>query len=135
MMDIPRFVHEEDIPLIDEDYNDYEDDSRYDTPDKSRIEETSFIQDTEQPAVRLRQTQRQRQLCEGIIDLYRYLDVDPGNVDLVNTNLFKVEKSKSGVVGLYYKDDNGKTLVRLTKKRNGEFLAKSTFQKIFGGVE
>ena len=54
-MDNPVFVHDEDIPLInDEDY-DY-DDSRYDTPETSRIEETSFT--TEQPVVRLRQRQR-----------------------------------------------------------------------------
>ena len=47
-MDNPVFVHDEDIPHIDdEDYNDYEDKSRYDTPDTSRIEETLF---TEQPA-------------------------------------------------------------------------------------
>ena len=51
-------------------------------PDTSRIEETLFTQDTEQPAVRLRQTQRQRLLHKHIMGLYRYLDVDLENVDL-----------------------------------------------------
>ena len=36
-------------------------------------------------------------LRDYIEDLYRYLDVDPGNVNLVNTDLFKVKKSKSEV--------------------------------------
>ena len=75
--DNPVFVHDEDIPHIDDEDN-YDDESRYDTPDTSRIEETSF---TEQPAVRLRQ--RQRLLRDYIEDLYRYLEVDPGNVNLV----------------------------------------------------
>ena len=92
-MDNPRFVDDENIPLIDED--DY---SRYDTPDTSRIEETSFTQETEQPVIKL----RQRVLRDHIIELYRYLDVDPRNVDLVNTNLFKVEESKSGAVELSF---------------------------------
>ena len=53
-------------------------------------------------------------LRDHIIDLYRYLDVDPGNVDLVNTDLFKVEKSKSGAVELRF--FNGETWVSLTNK-------------------
>ena len=93
MADNPVFVHEEGVPHIDED--DYDDDLQYNTPKTSRIEETSF---TEQPAVRLRQ--RQRLLHDYIEDLYRYLDVDPGNINLVNPDLFKVEKSKSGAVEL-----------------------------------
>ena len=76
-MDNPVFVDEEDIPLIDDD--DYDDELRYDTPETSRIEETSFT--TEQPVVRLRQ--RQRLLHDYIEDLYRYLEVDPGNINLV----------------------------------------------------
>ena len=80
-MDNPTFVHNEDIPLID-DNDDCDEESRYDTPDSSRIEETSF---TEQPAVRLRQ--RNRLLRNYLEDLYKYLDVD-GNIDLVDTSLF-----------------------------------------------
>ena len=32
-MDNPTFVHDEDIPLIDDDYDYDEEESRYDTPD------------------------------------------------------------------------------------------------------
>ena len=102
---------------------------RYDTPDSSRIKETSFTE--HQPTVRLRQ--RQRLLCDYIEDLYRYLDVDPGNIDLVNPDLFKVEKSKSGAVELRF--FNGESWVSLTNKRTGKFLAKSTLQNKFGGLK
>ena len=49
-MDNPVFVYIEDKPHIDN-KDDYKDESRYDTPDTSKIEETSF---TKQPAVRLK---------------------------------------------------------------------------------
>ena len=124
-MDNPTFVHDEDIPLIDDDYD--EEESRYDTPDSSRIEETSF---TEQPAVRLRQ--RNRLLRNYLEDLYKYLDVD-GNIDLVDTSLFKVEKSKSGAVEFSFY--NGEDWVSLTNKRTGNFLAKITIRNKFGGIE
>ena len=91
----------------------------------SRIEETSF---TEQPAVRLRQ--RNRLLRNYLEDLYKYLDVD-GNIDLVDINLFKVEKSKSGAVEFSFYD--GEDWVSLTNKRTGEFLAKTTIRNKFGG--
>ena len=125
MADNLVFVDEEDIPLFDVD--NYDDDSRYDTPDTSRIKETLFT--TEQPVVRL----RQRLLRDHIIDLCRYLEVDPGNMDLVNPDLFKVKKSKSGAVEL--RIFNGKTWVSLTNKQTGKFLAKSTLQNTFGSVE
>ena len=120
-MDDPVFVHDE--PHIDDDEDDsYEDNSRYDTPDRSRIEETLF---TELPAVRLKQTQNPRLLRECIIDLYRHLDVD-----LVNTDLFKVDKKseRSGAVEFYAKkyNESGKTWVRLTNmQRTGKFASKN----------
>ena len=89
MADNPVFADEEDIPLIDYEDNDYEE-SQYDTPDMCRIEETFLT--TEHPTVRL----RERVLRDHIIDLYRYLDVGARNIYLVNTDLFKVKKSKSG---------------------------------------
>ena len=70
--------------------------------------------------VRLRQ--RQRLLCDYIEDLYRYLDVDPGNVDLVNPDLFKVEKSKSGAVELRFFD--GETWVSTYKQTNWKVPSK-----------
>ena len=71
-------------------------------------------------------------LCNHIVDLYKYLDVDPGNVNLVNTDLFKVEKSKSGAVELCF--FNGETWVSFTNKQTGKLLAKSTLWNKFGGV-
>ena len=50
-MDNLKFVDDEDIPLIEEDYDD---DSQYDTSDISRIDETLFTKDTEQPATMVR---------------------------------------------------------------------------------
>ena len=111
-MDNPKFADHVDISLIDED-DDYDDYSRYDTSDTSRNEETLFTQDTEQPVVRLRHKQGQTLLRDHLTNLYRYLDVD-GNVDLVNTNLFKIEKSKSGAVELWF--FNGENWVFLTNK-------------------
>ena len=103
---------------LDED-NDYDyEESRYDIPDTSRIKETLFT--TEQPEVRLRQ--RQRLLHDYIEDLYRYLDVDPGNIDLANSDLFNVEKSKSGAVELCF--FNHETWVSLTNKRTGIVFSK-----------
>ena len=99
-MDNSRFLDNNDIPLIDEDYDSY---SRYDTPVTSRIEETLFTQDIEQPSVRL----RQKLLHNHIVELHRYLDVHPRNVGLVNTDLFKGEKSKSSAVELQF--FNGET--------------------------
>ena len=130
MADNPVFVHDEDIPHInDEDDYDYKE-SRYDTPDTSRIEETSFTT-TEHPEVSLKQ--RQRLVHDSIENLYSYLDVDPGNINLLNPDLFKVKKSKSVAVKLRF--FNGETWVSLTNKRTGKFLAKSTLRNKFGGIE
>ena len=129
-MDNPRFIGDEDIPLIDD--AEY-DETLYDTPESSRIEEMSF---TDQPAVRLRPTQErlEQQLLRGYIeDLCKYLDVNPGNIDFVDTSLFKVEKLKSGSNELKFFD--GENWVSLTNKRNGNFLAKSTLRNKFGGIE
>ena len=45
-MDSPKFIDEEDIPLVHQDDDDDDDDDYddYNTPDSSRIEETSFIE-------------------------------------------------------------------------------------------
>ena len=54
-MDNPRFIDEEDIPLInqDEDYDDYK------TPDTSRVDETSFtVPDTTEATSTLRLRQK-----------------------------------------------------------------------------
>ena len=51
----------------------------------------------------------------------------------MNTDLFKVEKFKSGTVELFY--CNGETWVLLTNKRTRMFLGKSTLRNKFGSVE
>ena len=98
-MDNPVFVYNYDIPHID-DENDYEDDSRYDTSDTSRIEATSF---TEQPSVRLKPEQRQRLLHEYVEDLYKNLEADPGNVDLWIPNSLKLRSLQRGWQGFTIK--------------------------------
>ena len=85
-------MHDEDIPHIDDEEEDYDDKSRYDTPDTSRIEETSF---TEQPAVRLKPgAEAETAAFSYRRPLYRHLEVDPGNIDLLDTSLFKVENTR-----------------------------------------
>ena len=79
-MDNPVFVY-----FYIDNEEDFDDELQHDTPDTSRIEETVF---TEQPAVRLRLTQNLILLRKYIIDLYRQLDVDPGNVDFVDIKKF-----------------------------------------------
>ena len=96
---------------------------RYNTPDTSRIEETSFTQDTEQWVVSLRQMVQR----DHIVKLYRYLDVDPGNVDLINTDLFKVEKSKSGATELSL--FNGENLGLSHKQVNQKVPSKKCITK------
>ena len=131
-MDNPRFVDEKDIPLIDEDdYNDEQ--SRYDTLDTSRVEETLFTtQDTTKHRDdNLKQMNREL-VRERVIDLYKYLGINNGNVDLVDIKKFRYEKSRSGPEKFYFFNDN--TWIRLTNKQNGNFLAKSTILKAFGGL-
>ena len=53
-MDNPIFVDEENIPMVHQDQND-EDYDDYDTPNASRVDETSFIEhDTTEPTSTLR---------------------------------------------------------------------------------
>ena len=80
------FVHEEDIPMVhqDEDYDDYN------TPNTSRVDETSFTEpDTSEAisTVRLRQKLKR----DKIVSLYRYLDVtgDPDLAPIYNQKTFK----------------------------------------------
>ena len=80
-------VFDEDIPLIDED--DYDDEeSWYDTPDTSRVEETLF---TTQDTTKHRDgklKQMDRLVCKRVIDLYKYLGINDKNVDLVDIGKF-----------------------------------------------
>ena len=68
-MDNPTFVDEENIPMIHQDEEDYDD---YITPDTSRIDETSFIEPTDTteptPTIQLRQKVKR----DKFITLYKH---------------------------------------------------------------
>ena len=77
-MDNPRFVDDETIPLVrDEDYDDYN------TPNTSRVDETSF---TEPDATKATSTLQLKQQVkqDKITALYRHLNVtsDSGFADM-----------------------------------------------------
>ena len=77
-MDNPRFVDDETIPLVqDEDYDDYN------TPNTSRVDETSF---TEPDATKATSTLQLKQQVkqDKITALYRHLNVtsDSGLADM-----------------------------------------------------
>ena len=75
--DNPKFVDEEDIPMVHQDDN-YD---NYSTPDTSRVE-TSFIEpDTTETTSTLRLRQKVKR--DKTIALYRHLNVT-GNLDLIN---------------------------------------------------
>ena len=126
-MDNPTFVDEEDIPLVhqenDEDYDDYN------TPDTSRIDDTSFtVPDTTEVTKTLL---RQKLKRDKIVSLYRYLDVT-GDPDLIDLDRFRLTKdSKKGVtIFAFY---NGYRWVPLTNQA-GDFLApKTLIIDVFGG--
>ena len=127
-MDNPRFIDEEVIPLVhqDEDYDEYN------TPNTSRVDETSFI---ESDAMEATSTLRLRQKVkrDKINALYRHLDVtgDPGLVDI---DQFMIKKnSKTGNTDLLFLDGN-KNWQSLTNKRTRGFLTAKTLREKFGGL-
>ena len=87
-MDNPRFIDEEDIPLIhqDEDYDDYN------TSNTSRIDETSFTVPDATEATSTLQL-RQNVKRDKITALYRRLNVT-GNLDLIDLDQFMINKKK-----------------------------------------
>ena len=124
-MDNPRFVDEETIPLVqDEDYDDYN------TPNTSRVDETSFTEpDTTEATSTLRLKQKVKRDKLGA--LYRHLNVT-GNLDLINLDQFKLttDPKKGATIFEFY---NGDRWVPLTKQI-GEFFAPKTLRDRFGGV-
>ena len=84
-MDNPTFVDEEDIPMLHQDEEDYDD---YRTPDTSRIDETSFmVSDTTEPTSTLRLRQKIKR--DKITALYKHLNVT-GNPDLIDLDRFRL---------------------------------------------
>ena len=123
-MDNPRFVDEEDIPLIDDDCDDCN------TPNTSRVNETSF---TEPATTETTSTLRLKQKVnrDKLTALYRHLNVT-GNLDLIDFDRFKLktDHKKGATIFEFY---NGDRWVPLTKQ-TGEFFAPKTLRDGFGGV-
>ena len=113
-------------------YQDEEDyDGRYDTPDTSRIDETSFIEhDTTEPTSTLRLRQKVKR--DKRIALYRHLNVT-GNPELINLDRFRLTiDSKKGVTIFEFYNGNDRW-VPLTKQAC-EFFAPKTLKDRFVGL-
>ena len=127
-MDNLVFFDEEAIPMVHQD-DDYDD---YNTPNTSRIDETSFtVPDTREATSTL--LLRQKLKRDKITALYRHLNVtgDPGLADIDRFMIKKI--SKTGNTDLLFLDGN-KHWQSLTNKRTGEFLAAKTLREKFGGL-
>ena len=128
-MDNPMFVDEETIPMVhqDEDYDDYN------TPNASRIDETSFTEpDTTEATSTLQLRQKVKQ--DKITALYGHLNVtaDPGLAD-IDRFMIKKKNSKTGNTDMLFLDGNN-YWKSLTNKPTGDFLAAKTLREKFGGL-
>ena len=92
-MDNPTFVNEEDIPMVHQDDDDYDD---YNIPDTSTVDETSFtVPDATEPTSTLRLRQKVKR--DKINALYRHLNI-LGNLDLIDLDRFRLTTDpKKGV--------------------------------------
>ena len=92
-MDNPTLVNEEDIPMVSQDEDYYDD---YRTADTSSVDETSFtVPDTAETTSTLRL--RQKVKWDKINALYAHLNVT-GNPDLIDFDWFRLTKdAKKGV--------------------------------------
>ena len=127
-MDNTVFVDEENFPMIqDEEDDDYD---NYNTPNTSRIDETSFtVPDTTKATSTLRL--RQEVKLDKINTLYRRLNVT-GNLNLIDgLDRFKLKKDQKGVT--IFEFYNGDRWVPLTKQ-TGNFYAPKTLRDSFGGL-
>ena len=121
------FSYEEDIPMIHQDEEDY--DERYDTPNASRIE-TSFIEpDTTESTSTLRSRQKIKR--DKLIALYRHLNV-AGDIDLTDLDRLRLttDPKKGVTIFEFYNGDRWVPLARQT----GEFLVAKTLRDRFGGI-
>ena len=125
-MDNHRFVGEENIPLVQDEYRD-----NYRTPDTSRIDEVLFTvpDNTEATStLQLRQNVKQDKLTV----LYRDVNVT-GNPELIDLDRLRLTKDlkKGATIFEFY---NGDWWVPITKQ-TGEFFAPKTLRDRFGGVK
>ena len=116
-MDNPRFVDEETIGMVhrDKDYDDYN------TPNSSKIDETSFMEpDTTEATSSLRLRQKVKR--DKLTALYRHLNVT-GDIDLIDLDRFRLmtDPKKGATIFEFY---NGDRWVLLTKQ-TGEFFTKN----------
>ena len=124
-MDNPRFVNEEEIPLVqDEDYGNYR------TPNTSRVDETSFIETRTTEATSTLPL-KQKVKPDKLATLYRHLNITC-NLDLINLDQFKLttDPKKGVTVFDFYIGDRW---ILLTKQTS-EFFAPKTLRDRFGGV-
>ena len=123
-MDHPRFVDEETIPLVDEDYD------NYGTPKTSRVDETSFTEaDTTEATSTLRLKQKVKR--HKLAALYRHLNIT-SNLDLMNLDRFKLTRDPKKAVTIF-EFYNGHRWVPLTKQTS-KFFPPKTLRDRFGGI-
>ena len=123
-MDNPVFANEENIQMVEKDYDDYS------TPNTSRIDETSFAAPSTTEATSILRL-RQKVKRDKLNALYRHLNLT-GNPDLIDLNRFRVTKDlKKGVT--IFELHNGDRWAPLTKE-TGDFLASKTLRDRFSGV-
>ena len=130
-MENPTFIDDENIPLI----NSHEDEDAPYTPMQSEggtTEETSFSTPSrETPGSKIiplsNELKRQK-----IYALHQELGVT-GNVNLAELDRFRLNRNeKTGNTELKF--FNGQDWVLLTNKRTGEFLVKTSIERLMGGV-
>ena len=123
-MDNPRFVDEEEIPLVqDEDYD------NYGTTNTSRVE-TSFMEPATTEATSILRL-RQKVKRDKLTALYRHLNVT-SDIDLIDLGWFRLTRDpkKGTTIFEFY---NGHRWIPLTKQ-TGEFFAPKTLRDKFGEV-
>ena len=128
-MDNPTFLNEEDIPMVHQDEEDYDD---YNTPNTSWIDETSFtVPDTTEATSDLRLKQKQKR--DKIVSLHKYLSVT-GDPDLADLDRFTIRKNlKTGNIEFLLLNGN-KHWQSLPNKGTGKCLAPKTLREKFGGL-
>ena len=125
-MDNPTFFDEEDIPMVHKD-DDYDD---YNTPNTSRVDETSFaVPDATEATSTLHLKHKVKR--DKLSALCRHLNVT-GDIDLIDLHRFRLTTDhKKGVT--IFEFCNGDRWVPLTKQ-TGDFFAAKTLRDRFGGV-
>ena len=123
-MDNPVFVKKEDIPMVHED-DDYDD---YNTPNASKMDETSFIVPATTEATSILWL-NQKLKRDKLAALYRHLNVT-GNLDLIDLDRFKLtmDPKKGATIFEFY---NGDRWVPLTKQIREFFCTKNFKRQIW----